>query len=34
MNNDVLLNNGETGTIVMINQLYLSKPLLKLLLIY
>jgi putative nucleotidyltransferase with HDIG domain len=29
MNNDVLLNNGETGRIVMINQLYLSKPVIK-----
>lgn len=29
MNNDVLLNNGETGSIVMINQLYLSKPVIK-----
>ncbi len=29
MNNDVLLNNGETGTIIMINQLYLSKPVIK-----
>ncbi|WP_180272634.1 HD-GYP domain-containing protein [Konateibacter massiliensis] len=29
MNNDVLLNNGETGTIIMINQLYLSKPVVK-----
>ncbi|MFA9377750.1 MAG: HD-GYP domain-containing protein [Lachnotalea sp.] len=29
MNNDVLLNNGETGTVVMINQLFLSKPVIK-----
>ena len=29
MNNDILLNNGETGTIIMINQLYLSKPVIK-----
>lgn len=29
MNNDVLLNNGETGTIIMINKLYLSKPIIK-----
>jgi len=29
MNNDVLLNNGETGTIVMINKLFLSKPVIK-----
>lgn len=29
INNDVLLNNGETGTIIMINQLYLSKPVIK-----
>lgn len=29
MNNDVLLNNGETGSIVMINKLFLSKPVVK-----
>jgi len=29
MNNDILLNNGETGTIIMINRLYLSKPVIK-----
>lgn len=29
MNNDVILNNGVTGTVVMINQLYLSKPVVK-----
>jgi putative nucleotidyltransferase with HDIG domain len=29
MNNDVLLNNGETGTIVMINKLLLAKPVVK-----
>ncbi len=29
MNNDVLLNNGETGSIVMINKLFLSKPVIK-----
>lgn len=29
MNNDVLLNNGESGTIIMINQLSLSKPVIK-----
>lgn len=29
MNNDVLLNNGDTGSVVMINKLALSKPIIK-----
>jgi putative nucleotidyltransferase with HDIG domain len=29
MNNDVLLNNGETGVIIMINKLQLSKPVIR-----
>ncbi len=29
INNDVLLNNGEKGTVIMINKLRLSKPIIK-----